>query len=384
MGRIKVVVIGHGLAATYFLVGLERLKRNEIPDYGIPLRNWLPYSYEDIDVVATYDVDDDKVGKTAYDVARKVFGPNVPGSLKEINIYRGVHLGSLRGLPYRARGREEREGVRKAMESIMDEWRSFGAEVFLNVMTTEPAEPIGDAEEIARRAEEGGLTASQTYAYMVAIYSSKARKAVFVNEIPTPLASDEGFVKLYEQSNAILLGDDAATGATPLTADLLEHMYQRNRRVLDVVQFNIGGNADFLALTEPERNIMKKRTKSSMVSDILGYEAPSYIRPTGYLEPLGDRKLVAMQIEYLSFNNYVDEIYVVARINDKPAIAGLMVDLARLGKVLIDRGVRGTAWEVNAFYMKRPGPPGRPAIAKSLAFLRLLQWLGIEDPRGKA
>jgi len=158
-------------------------------------------------------------------------------------------------------------------------------------------------------------------------------------------------------------------------------MYERNRKVIDIAQFNIGGNTDFLSLNLPERNIMKKITKSAMVSDILGYEAPNYIRPTGYLEPLGDKKFVAMIIEYYSFGEYKDELYIVWRVNDSPALAGLLVDLVRLGKIALDRQQYGTVYEVNAFYMKKPGPHGSKIISKYRAYQQLLQWVGIKDPR---
>lgn len=379
---IRAVIIGHGMAASYFMVGLERLKRNEIADYGVPLRNWIPVKYDEIEVVGSYDVDEKKIGKTAYDLAKEYFeADKVPGSLKEVIVRRGIHLGSLRGLPFKARGLEEKIGLQKAVEVLIDEWKEMGADVFINIMTTEPVEPIGSVQEIESRFREGYLTASQAYAYAVARYAKLHRPAAFINAIPSPLASDGGFVELYKSSGATLLGDDGATGATPLTADLLEHMFERNRKVLGVAQFNIGGNTDFFALTEPERNLMKKRTKSSMVSDILGYEAPSYIRPTGYLEPLGDKKFVAMLIEYVSFNDFKDEVYVIMRINDKPALAGILVDLVRLSKLALERKAFGTVYEINAFYMKKPGPPGMPAISKFAAFRLLLEWLGIKDPR---
>ncbi|AFK51094.1 Myo-inositol-1-phosphate synthase [Thermogladius calderae 1633] len=380
---MRVVVIGQGMAASYLEVGLERLKRNEIPDYGVPLRDWVPVKYDDIEIVAAYDVDERKIGKTAYELAREYFNSStIPGKLKEIQVRRGIHLGSLKGLPYKARGLEEKYGLEKSIEMLVDEWKSFNADVFLNVITTEPVEPIHSVDELEARVKEGYLTASQAYAYAVAQYARRVKPAVLINAIPSPVATDQAFVDLYKASNAVVFGDDAATGATPLTADLLEHLFQRNRRVLDIAQFNIGGNTDFLALTEPERNIMKKKTKSSMVSDILGYEAPNYIRPTGFLEPLGDKKFVAMIIEYMSFGDFKDEIYVIMRVNDKPAIVGVLIDLIRLGKIALERGLYGTVYEVNAFYTKKPGPPGVKAVSKVKAFYRLLDWLGIKDPRG--
>jgi myo-inositol-1-phosphate synthase len=197
----------------------------------------------------------------------------------------------------------------------------------------------------------------------------------FVNMIPTPLANDPVFVKLYEEANSLILGDDGATGATPLTADLLEHLAERNRKVRFIVQFNIGGNTDFLALTIPERNLMKEKTKSSIVEDILGYDVPHYIKPTGYVETIGDRKFVAMDIEWITFNGLIDELIVNMRINDSPALAGLAVDLGRLAKAALDKGIKGTFYEVNAFYMKNPGPKEAKNKARIKAYYDMLEKL---------
>jgi len=378
--RIRLAIIGQGLVASHFEAGLERLKEGDMEPYGVPLANFpLKYRPDDIDIVVAYDVDESKVGKSAYDVAKSLMGDQfpVPQALKDIEVRRGIHLGSARGMPYSARGLEESLGLEGAVRSLIDDWRSLDVDVVVNVMTTEKGEAFGSAAALRRALESGGagLTAPHAYAYALAEHSARRGGASFVNAIPTPLANDEGVVELFRSSGALVLGDDGATGATPLTADLLEHMAERNRKVEFVVQFNIGGNTDFLALTDPGRNMMKELTKSAMVEDILGYDAPHYIKPTGYLEPLGDRKFVAMHLSYVSFNNAVDDVYVLARINDSPALAGILVDLTRLAKIALERGIRGTAYEVNAFYMKRPGPAGSPAPSKILAFDALKKWL---------
>jgi len=244
----------------------------------------------------------------------------------------------------------------------------------LNVITTEKASPLRSPEAFVQALKTGNLTASQAYAYALAEYMNK-KSVALANFIPSPLANDEGLVRLYEEKGGIVLGDDGATGATPLTADLLEHLAERNRKVLSIAQFNIGGNTDFLALSVPERNLMKEITKSSVVEDILGYDAPHYIKPTGFLEPLGDKKFVSMHIWWKTFNGLEDELIVNMRINDSPALAGLMVDATRIAASLLKRGIKGTVYEVNAFFMKRPGPPGSKNISRIVAYHNLLQKL---------
>ena len=67
--------------------------------------------------------------------------------------------------------------------------------------------------------------------------------------------------------------------------------------------------------------------RGGIVKDILGYDIPHYIKPTDFLEPLGDKKFISMHVEYISFNGVVNELIVNGRINDSPALAGLMGEL---------------------------------------------------------
>jgi myo-inositol-1-phosphate synthase len=380
---IRVVLVGQGLVATHFAVGVERIKAGELEPYGVPLAKYkLPYGFNDIEIVASYDVDNAKVGKTVYEVAKESVGDilPVPETLKNVTVRRGIHLGSLRGLPFDAQGLEDQLGsVKAAIETLVDEWKKIQPDVIVNVATTEPAKPFNSVEALVKAIEEDDrerLSASHAYAYAAYLYAKETGRSVgFVNVIPSPLARDDAIVKLYAEAKSVVLGDDGATGATPLTADLLEHLAERNRYVYSIAQFNIGGNTDFLALTVPERNKMKEETKSSIVKDILGYDAPHYIKPTGYLEPLGDKKFVAMHIWWKTFNGLEDELVVNMRINDSPALAGLLVDLVRLAKILLEKGVYGTCYEVNAFYMKDPGPRGAKNMGRIRAYYNMLDYL---------
>ena len=379
---VRIIIFGQGLVATHFAVGLEKLKNGEILDYGVPLSDKIPVKYDELEIVGSYDVDTKKIGKTLYDIAKEVLGnSNIPSQLKDIVVKKGIHLGSMKGLPFKVEGLEEEKGLSNVINELINEWKALKPDVFINVITTEPANELHTIENIERALMNKKLSASQAYAYAVAKYSRETKSSVFINAIPTPIANDPGYVELYKESKAVIFGDDGATGATPLTADLLEHLRERNRRVLEIAQFNIGGNTDFLALNIPERNFMKKKTKSSIIEDILGYDIPNYIKPTGYLPPLGDKKFVAMIIEYISFNNFKDELYVIARINDSPALAGLLVDLVRLAKIALDKKEYGTIYPINAFYMKNPGPKEAKSIAKTKAYDKLLEWLRIKDER---
>ncbi len=378
---IRVVLLGAGYVATHLAVGLERIKKRLVEPYGIPLANYeLPYRIDDIEIVGVYDVDNSKVGKSLYELATQIMGSDypVPEELKKLKVFRGIHRNSTHGMGLSATGLDEERGVPEALDVLVNEWLTLKPDVIVNIITTEYGENYPSKEVAEERILSGKCPATHAYAYAAAKYASKVGGVAFVNAIPTPVANNDGLLKLLEDSGVVVFGDDGATGATPLTADLLEHMFQRNRRVEFIVQFNIGGNTDFYALTLSDKNKMKEITKSSIVKDILGYEVPTYIKPTGYLEPLGDKKYVAMHLEYISFNGFRDSIYINARINDSPALAGILVDLIRIGKIALDRGVKGTVYPVNAFFMKKPGPNNSKNIARIRAYYELLQWLGLK------
>jgi myo-inositol-1-phosphate synthase len=378
---IRVAIFGQGLVAAHYVAGLYRLKKKEMEPYGVPLAKYkLPYDWNDQEVVLSYDVDTRKVGKSLKEVVKAALEGvvPVPEEVPDVKVRTGVLANSGQGLDkmFPVKGRDEEKSLEEAVKEIADELAEANVDVVLNLIPTEPAQELGSKEAIEKAIKEGKASAAQAYAYATYLAAKKMGKPVaFVNLIPTPLANDPGFVALYEEANSLLLGDDGATGATPLTADLLEHLAERNRKVRYIVQFNIGGNTDFLALTIPERNLMKEKTKSSIVEDILGYDVPHYIKPTGYVEPIGDRKFVAMDIEWITFNGLIDELIVNLRINDSPALAGLAVDLVRLAKAAMDKGVKGTFYEVNAFYMKNPGPKEARNKARIKAYYDMLEKL---------
>jgi len=378
---VRVVILGQGYVGSIFAIGVERIKRGELGYYGIPLANELPIKVENIKIVGSYDVDTDKIGKNLYEVVKRYDGNKIPESLKNIVIKKGIHLRSLRNLPMEGEGLEDKRSLPEAIEKIVKEWKKMKTDVIINVCTTEAFRPFNNKEELIKAIENDDrdrLTATQAYTYAASLYAQDVGGAVFINAIPTLVANDNAFLELAKESNLVIFGDDGATGATPLTADVLAHLAQRNRYVRSIVQFNIGGNTDFLALTHKERNKSKEYTKSSVVKDILGYEVPHYIRPTGYLEPLGDRKFISMHIEYVSFNGALDELIINGRINDSPALAGLLVDLVRLGKMAVERKEWGTVYEVNAFYMKNPGPAEKGNLPRIIAYEKMRQWAGLK------
>lgn len=383
MPEVKTLMLGAGYVTTLFAVGLERLKRGEIEPYGVPLAGFdLGVDIEDIKVVACIDVDARKVGRTIYDIARRFYRlRSVPPTLKDVVVHPGIEMGFVKGL-FPVSSLDYGGSFQHSIEEMYEFIGKAEPDVIVDATTTQYAEPFNEYRFLEAAVMERRLTPTQLYAYLALKLMEEGKQLSYVNLIPTPIANDYAYVLAAKKFGGLILGDDGATGATPLTADILEHLRERNRRVLGVVQLNIGGNSDFKSLLDEKRNRAKEYTKSSIVEDILGYYTPSYIKPTGFLSSLGDKKFVSMHIEYTSFNSAKDEIIINMRINDSPALAGYIVDLVRLAKLALNAGLNGTIYDVNAFYMKKPGPPNSKNVARILAFERLISFVkNIADGR---
>ena len=364
---IRVALIGQGYVATIFAWGLSKIKAGMLEPYGVPLGNLdLGVGISDLEIVGSIDVDEEKVGKSLYEVA-KMYGLEPGPELRDIYVSPGLALRSTPSF-LKVKSLDMSSSIEDAY-SKFEEWLDDSKpDVVVDVTSTVSSEPLHSWREVEEKALKGLLPHSQVYAYL----ALKRRGIAYVNCQPAYVANSPGFVERALSNGSIVLGDDGATGATPLTIDLAEHLKERNRKILSIAQFNIGGNTDFLALMDPDRNDAKEKTKSSFLKDILGYDPPHYIRPTGYLEPLGDKKFVSMHMQWISFGGFMDELVVNMRINDSPALAGYIVDLARLGFLALKKGLYGTLPEVNRFYMKRPGPMGAKHVSKIRAYYDLV------------
>ncbi len=375
---VRVLLLGQGYAASVFAWGLARLKKGLMEPWGIPLAKVdFGVPIEKLEVVASVDVDAGKVGKSLYEVVER-YGLEPEPELKSVTVAPGLKLSSTPSY-IKTEALDEGRPLEDALVKFEELIDDANPDVAIDVTTTARTSPLYTWEEVEEAALRGSLPHPQAYAYLFL----KRDSVAYVNLQPAHVACSPAFVDRALRSGSLVLGDDGATGATPLTIDIAEHLAERGRKVLSVAQFNIGGNSDFLSLIEPDRNRAKEETKSGFLEDVLGYEPPHFIKPTGYLEPLGDKKFVAMHIQWITFGGFTDELIVNMRINDSPALAGYMVDLARLAYASLRGGMYGTVPEINAFYMKRPGPLNLKRKSKIAAYQDLLAFvhkLGKREP----
>jgi len=351
---IKLGIVGIGYLSSCLLHGLALHRRGEEVWTCLtnPIRDEIPIPLSDIELKAAFAIDAEKIGKSVGEVVRSYY-PSLPqGEYEDVTIQRGVCV--------------EKDHVVEKVSSIWDDMdrgateeylrsRFKDLDVLLISSTTEPQEPT---------------TSSKVYA----LYALQEGVSV-INGIPTIIAGDEEYDYLARENQAVLFGNDFASGATPLTHDLLAHLAQHARIPINIAQWQYASNTDFKSLSESKsRGTAKKLSKSRIIDAAFpGMDIPNYIGiqyiPPSILDP--DTKHLYLNIFYRTFAGTTNFITVTAQISDSPSASVLAADLIRLVPIAKEKG-DFVPVEPNAFYFKSP-PKIYPSRVE--AFNRMLEWL---------
>ena len=237
MGKIKVAIIGVGNCASSLVQGIH--KYVEIPEdveiSGVMHNTIGGYRIEDIEVVAAFDIDENKVGK---DLSDAIFAaPNNTIKFAEVP-KTGVIV--ERGMTHDGVGKYLEDVVKKAPGSTSDIagiLQEKEVDVLINYL------PVGSEQA--------------TKWYVEQILHARCG---MVNCIPVFLAREEYWRNRFEERGVPIVGDDIKSqlGAT-ITHRVLTRLFEDRGVTLDnTYQLNFGGNTDFLNMLERERLVCKK------------------------------------------------------------------------------------------------------------------------------
>ncbi len=362
---IRLGVVGVGYLASCLLHGLSLSRRGKEVWTCLtsPMRDEIPIPLSDIELRLAFEIDSAKIGRTVSEVARSYY-PGIPEEdYTDVVIQRGVCL--------------EPDHVVRNISSIWDDMEKGETEEYLRSRMKDI-----DVLLISSTTEpQAALTSSKVYA----LYALQEGVSV-INGIPTKIAGDEEYDYLAKEKKAVLFGNDFASGATPLTHDLLAHLSQHARVPLNIAQWQYASNSDFKSLSESQsRGIAKKESKSRIIDVAFpGMDVPSYIgiqyipptmgrdpatRGTPILDP--DTKHLYLNIIYRTFAGTINSLTVTAEISDSPSASVLAADLIRLVPIAKEKKDYVPV-EPNAFYFKSP-PKIYPSRIES--FNQLLSWL---------
>ncbi len=336
MGKINVALIGIGNCASSLVQGVYYYREAKEGEFipGLMHINLGGYHIKDINFVAAFDVDKNKVGK---ELSEAIFTP--PNNTIKFCQAPNTGVKVERGMTHDGLGKYLAQIITKApgpTANIVNILKETGTHVVVNFL------PVG-SEEATKWYIEQVLTAG----------------CGFVNCIPVFIAREPYWQNRFAERGLPVIGDDikSQVGATIVHRVLTRLFRDRGVKLERTYQLNFGGNTDFYNMLERERLESKKISKTNAVTSQLDYELePSniHVGPSDYVPWLADRKFCHIRMEGRTFGDVPLNLELKLEVWDSPNSAGVVIDAVRCCKLALDRGLKGTIVAPSAYFMKSP------------------------------
>ena len=336
MSRINVAIIGVGNCASSLVQGVYYYRNaaegTSVP--GLMHVNLGGYHIGDINFVAAFDIDRNKVGK---DLAEAIYTP--PNNTFKFCELQTTGVKVNRGMTHDGLGKYLSQVITKAPGStsnITAILKETETDVVVNYL------PVG-SEQATKWYVEQVLNAG----------------CGFINCIPVFIAREKYWQNRFVERGLPLIGDDikSQVGATIAHRVLTNLFRDRGVKLERTYQLNFGGNTDFYNMLERERLESKRISKTEAVTSQLDYkldEGNIHVGPSDYIPWLTDRKWCYIRMEGRTFGDVPLNIEVKLEVWDSPNSAGVVVDAIRCCKLALDRGLSGTLVAPSAYFMKSP------------------------------
>ncbi len=336
MPKINVAIIGAGNCASSLVQGVYKYWEADedafIPGLMHPTLGG--YHISDINFVAAFDIDKNKVGK---DLSQAIFTePNNTMKFADVPF---MDVPVERGMTHDSLGKYLSQMIVKDSSSTADIvgiLKEREVDVVINYL------PVGSED------------ATKWYVEQIL-----AAGCGLVNCIPVFIGREDYWQKRFEEKNLPIIGDDIKSqfGATIVHRVLTRLMRERGIKLEKTYQLNFGGNTDFYNMLERERLESKKISKTNAVTSQLDFEMDPkdiHIGPSDYVPWLEDRKWCHIRMEGTTFGDVPINLELKLEVWDSPNSAGVVVDAIRCCKLALDRGIGGTLKGPAAYFMKSP------------------------------
>ncbi len=389
--RLGVWLIGaRGSIATCFVYGLAGLREGLLEPTGIvtesELLNHLPLRDLGDMVVGGHEVASGDLSRSAGDLVRHgvlsaelvaaavgdaaAFDARVrPGILDVAD----VGLARLDPASSRLSGLSPLEQAERLGSDFEDFRRSQGVDrlVVVNLASTEawrePQDHWNSLADLEAAMESGGeLPASSLYAY-----AAFRAGAAYVNFTPNRGSSLPALVELAREAGVPHCGNDGKTGETLLKSVLAPMFKARALRVLSWQGYNMLGNRDGEALSDPVRRAAKIQNKDQVVRSILGNPELHSEVGIDFVPSLHDWKTAWDFVHFEGFLGAKMSLQFTWSGCDSALAAPLVIDLVRLADLALERGEAGEM-EHTACFFKSPLGGGSHDFARQ--FERLLAY----------
>jgi myo-inositol-1-phosphate synthase len=343
MGKIRVGVVGVGNCFAGLAQGIEIYKRKKIQKLGLMHEKIGGYRAEDPEFVSAFDVGENKVGRP---LKEAIFSdPNyvdwvdsisncTTRKVKESPILDGVGVYVASMIKPIKQTKTEKELEKEAIEEI----ETTKTRILINYL------PVGSQK------------ATEFWAN-IALKTGCA----FINCMPVFIASNEGWLKRFENAGLPIVGDDVkgVIGATITHRTLAKLCVDRGAVIDRTYQINVGGNTDFANMLERERLESKKISKTEAVQSLIPdnqklNDKDIYIGPSDFIPFLGNTKLAFIRIEGRMFANIPFNMEIRLDVDDKANSGGVAIDAIRCAQLALDKGISGNLTYASAYLMKHP------------------------------
>ncbi|HAS04891.1 MAG TPA: inositol-3-phosphate synthase [Dehalococcoidia bacterium] len=336
MGKINVAVIGVGNCCSSFVQGVQFYKKAKECDFvpGLMHVNLGGYHISDINFVAAFDVDKNKVGK---DLSQAIY--SAPNNTYKFCDVEPMGVKVERGMTHDGLGKYLSQIIEKApghTADIVKILKETKTDVVINYL------PVG-SEEATKWYVEQILEAG----------------CGMVNCIPVFIAREKYWQQRFEAKGLPIIGDDikSQVGAT-ITHRVLTRLFaDRGVKLEHTYQLNFGGNTDFLNMLERERLESKKISKTNAVTSQLDYKMDPddiHVGPSDYVPWLKDRKYCYIVMEGRTFGDVPLKVEAKLEVWDSPNSAGVVIDAVRCVKLALDNGIKGSLNAPSSYFMKSP------------------------------
>ena len=335
-GKVRVAIVGVGNCANSFIQGVEYYKdadpAEQVP--GLMHVDLGGYHVSDIEFVAAFDIDSEKVGK---DLSEAIWS----GQNDTIKFADVPEMGVTvhRGMTHDGLGKYLKQKITKApgeTADIVGILKETKADVIVCYL------PVG-SEDATKWYVEQALAAG----------------VGFVNCLPVFIAREDYWDKRFTEAGLPIIGDDikSQVGATIVHRQLARLFHERGVEMQHTSQLNVGGNMDFFNMLERERLDSKKISKTNAVTSVMGTELPEddvHVGPSDYVPWLTDRKWAHIRLEGKSFGDVPLNLELKLEVWDSPNSAGVVIDAVRLIKLALNNGIAGQLDGPSSYLMKSP------------------------------
>jgi len=344
MGEIRIAIAGVGNCASSLIQGIEyyRSLGDDHPDSSLGLMHYYLGGYRprDILVVAAFDIDKRKVGRTLKEAVfakpncTKIFYNTIPDNPVKVEMGKVLDGVSPHMEDYTEDGRFVIAGKRTCdIEKVL---KKSGAEILISYL------PVGSEK-------------ATTYYADACLRTGVS----LINCIPVFIASNRSWADRFKEKNIPIMGDDVKSqmGATIIHRTLTKLFQDRGVKVDNTYQLNVGGNTDFLNMLNRSRLKSKKISKTEAVQSQFRNplnDGNIHIGPSDYVPWLKDNKICFLRIEGKGFGNVHVSLELRLSVEDSPNSAGVVIDAIRCCKIALDRRVGGVLTSSSAYFMKRP------------------------------